>query len=67
MSGIALQQALVANGRKIPVIFTAAFSWERFKARLTSSNAICFLRKPFDSKVLIDCLETALRKLDDAR
>ena len=67
MSGIALQQALVANGHKIPVIFISAFSWERFKARLTSSNAICFLRKPFDSKVLIDCLETALRKLDDAR
>ena len=50
MSGIALQQALVANGHKIPVIFISAFSWERFKARLTSSNAICFLRKPFEFK-----------------
>ena len=67
MSGIELQQALVANGHKIPVIFISAFSWERLKARLASSNAICFLSKPFDSTVLIDCLETALRKLDDAR
>jgi FixJ family two-component response regulator len=66
MSGIELQQALVANGHKIPVIFISAFSEERRKALLVSSKAICFLRKPFDSKVLIDCLETALRKLDDA-
>jgi FixJ family two-component response regulator len=67
MSGIELQQALVADGHKIPVIFISAFSGERLKARLVSSNAICFLRKPFDSKVLIDCVETAVGKLDDAR
>ena len=66
MSGIELQQALVANGHKIPVIFISAFSEERRKALLGSSKAICFLRKPFDSKVLIDCLEAALRKIDYA-
>jgi FixJ family two-component response regulator len=60
MSGIDMQRALAASGRTIPVIFISAFPSERRKAAEVNPGTVCFLSKPFDSKILVDCLTEAL-------
>jgi FixJ family two-component response regulator len=32
----------------------------KLEAQAVASGAVCLLRKPFDSRALIDCLEKAL-------
>ena len=48
----------------LPMIFVTAFPDERVKARALEAGAICFLSKPFDGQVLIDCLNAALTAAD---
>jgi FixJ family two-component response regulator len=64
MSGFELQQSLIAEGRKIPVIFISAFPGEKLKAKALGPHPVCFLHKPFDTKTLVKCLEKALRETD---
>ncbi len=42
------------------MIFITAFPDERLKVRALEDGAVCFLSKPFDGQVLIDCLSKAL-------
>jgi FixJ family two-component response regulator len=65
ISGIELERTLIERGYHIPVILISAFPEERLKARATSPTAACFLRKPFDSKALVECLGAALCGTDD--
>ena len=60
MSGLQLQSLLRAKGFQTPIIFITAFPEERSRMRALDEGAVCFLSKPFDGKVLIDCLATAL-------
>jgi FixJ family two-component response regulator len=60
MSGIELQTALAARGRRVPIIFITAYPDEAIRARALAAGATCFLAKPFDGATLISCLETAL-------
>jgi FixJ family two-component response regulator len=60
MSGIELQQRLIADGHRIPVIFMTGFPTERMRATLLSLGAIGYLRKPFSDDCLITCLDKAL-------
>jgi FixJ family two-component response regulator len=60
MSGIELQQRLIADGHRIPVIFMTAFPKERMSADLLSAGAFGYLRKPFSDNCLITCLDKAL-------
>jgi FixJ family two-component response regulator len=60
MSGLDLQTRLRADGYDTPIIFITAFPEEKVKTRALKAGAVCFLSKPFDGKVLIDCLATAL-------
>jgi FixJ family two-component response regulator len=62
MTGIELQGVLGAQGRALPIIFITAFFEEAVKARALEAGAIAFLSKPFDGKVLVDCIDTALEK-----
>ena len=62
MSGIEMQGVLRAQGRALPIIFITAFFEEAVKARALEAGAIAFLSKPFDGKVLVDCIDTALEK-----
>jgi FixJ family two-component response regulator len=64
MNGLELQRTLIAKGHRIPVIFISALPEERVRAQALSPDAICFLRKPFNAKMLIDCLETTLRNVE---
>jgi FixJ family two-component response regulator len=60
MSGLELQSTLRAKGHRTPIIFVTAFPEERVRMRALEGGAICFLSKPFDGKVLVDCLTMAL-------
>ena len=61
ISGIELQDRLIAAGHKIPVIFMTAFPEERTKTRAIKAGAFGFLTKPFAQNTLMDCVNSALR------
>ena len=62
MSGIELQDQLIAAGHKVPIIFMTAFPEERTKARAIKAGAFGFLTKPFTQNNLLDCVHSALRE-----
>jgi len=62
MSGVELQRLLAAQGYRQPIIFITAFPDEKLRAQALRRGAVGFLTKPFDGNVLVECLETALRK-----
>ena len=61
LSGIDLQQKLLADGRNLPIIFITAFPDERMRKRALDAGAIGFLSKPCREELLIGCLQKALR------
>jgi FixJ family two-component response regulator len=66
MGGIELQRVLISQGLSTPIIFITAFPEERIRTRVLEAGAICFLCKPFDEQVLLDCLASALKRNKDA-
>ena len=60
MSGADLQDRLVANGYRIPVIFVTAACAENERSRMLNAGALGVLPKPFDTRALIECLNQAL-------
>jgi FixJ family two-component response regulator len=60
MTGIELQDRLIAQGHCLPIIFITAFPEMRARAQALAAGAIGFLAKPFDDKGLIECLDEAL-------
>jgi FixJ family two-component response regulator len=61
LSGLDLQTELLAQGHDTPVIFITAFPEERYQTRALDAGAIGFLKKPFDDRSLISCIEAALQ------
>jgi FixJ family two-component response regulator len=61
MSGVELQDRLIADGCRVPIIFITAFPDERVRARAMNAGAVCFMSKPYSQDRLIGCLENALR------
>jgi FixJ family two-component response regulator len=62
MSGIQLQSHLRSQGNQIPFIFITAVPEESIRKQALSEGAICFLTKPFDESLLINCLDTAVER-----
>jgi FixJ family two-component response regulator len=60
LGGLELQRILVAEGRNLPIIFITAFPDAQIRRAAMDAGAMCFLSKPFDGDVLIQCLERAL-------
>ncbi len=60
MSGLELQARLAEQGRRIPIIFVTAHGDSRMQARAMKAGAVAFLGKPFDDKVLLQEVRTAL-------
>jgi FixJ family two-component response regulator len=60
LTGLDLQQRLIDDGRRLPIIFITAFFSERLKVQTLEAGAVGFLRKPFDEETLIQCLSRAL-------
>ena len=61
MTGIALQDRLIADGYRRPIIFMSALSAEDAGAEVLRTAASNFLKKPFSDKRFIDCLDRALK------
>ena len=62
MSGIELQSHLIAQGCSVPMIFITAFPEESIRSRALKAGAVCFLSKPFDGTILIECIDIALKR-----
>jgi FixJ family two-component response regulator len=60
MSGLELQARLVEEGWRIPIIFVTAHGDSRMQTRAMKAGAMAFLGKPFDDKVLLQEVRTAL-------
>ena len=60
MSGLDLQQHLLAHGRCTPVIFLTAFPEERAKALALNRGAVAFLSKPLEETKLLRSMAAAL-------
>ena len=62
MSGVDLQDHLIASGDRTPVIFLTAFPDEGLRARALAAGAFGFLIKPLSEEKLIACLDKALAR-----
>jgi FixJ family two-component response regulator len=60
MTGIELQDRLIAQGHCLPVIFITAFPGMKARTQALARGAIGFLAKPFNDQGLIACLNEAL-------
>jgi FixJ family two-component response regulator len=60
LNGVELQKLLVAQGRRIPIIFVTAFPEERLRAHAMEAGALGFLSKPFESEALIKLIDKAI-------
>jgi FixJ family two-component response regulator len=60
LSGLDLQDHLLAQGHRTPIIFVTAFPEPKHRARALSAGAVGFLEKPLDDKALVDCLALAI-------
>lgn len=60
-SGLDLQSHLSAQNDRTPIIFITAFPRPEIKKRALDAGAICFLTKPFDNEMLINCIDLALK------
>ena len=61
MNGIDALKHLTATGSHIPVIILTAHGDDETRQRSLQAGAVAFLRKPFQSGVLVDAVRTALR------
>ncbi len=61
MSGVELQDRLIADGRSLPTVFISAFSDERVQQKVLERGAVGYLRKPFEEDRLVACIEIALK------
>ena len=64
MSGLELQQHLVAWNRAIPTILMTAYPDERAQAQAIKAKVVCYLVKPFVADELLACVRGAVQRHD---
>jgi len=62
MTGVELFMHLIATGQGIPTILVTAYPDDRVQERMLSEGVGCYLRKPLEEAVLIDCLRFAVAR-----
>jgi len=62
MSGLELQQQLIAAGASIPIVFISAHEDREARARGLRAGAIDFLQKPFSEDSLLGAISASLDK-----
>jgi FixJ family two-component response regulator len=62
MSGLDLVRKLKERGSMTPVILITGLPERRLDDEAISVGAECLLRKPFETKALLDCVERSLSK-----
>ena len=60
MSGQDLQRRLLAEGRRVPIIFVTAFPENHVRESVLAKGALAFLEKPFDCGRLIGLIRHAM-------
>ena len=60
LSGIELQERLITEGRRTPIIFVTAVLDEQIRNQVLEAGAIGILSKPFSDERLARCLNSAL-------
>ena len=61
LSGLDLQDRLIATGHRFPIIFITGYPDENVRAHAMKAGAIGFLSKPFNNDDLLGYLERALK------
>ena len=61
LSGVDLQDHLIARGHRIPIIFITGYPDENVRARAMKAGAVAFLSKPVNPDHLLGYLEKALK------
>jgi len=67
MTGIALQEAIIAAGLSIPIVFLTGHGDVPTSVRAMKAGAVDFIEKPFDSQVLLDTVRKAIERHRQAR
>ncbi len=62
MGGRELQQRLIANGHRIPIIILTANAEHDVRTRALEAGAVAFLSKPVDGDILLAAVKLALAK-----
>jgi FixJ family two-component response regulator len=60
MNGLDLQDRLIAQGSRIPIIFVTAFPEQTIQNRAQAGGALAFVEKPFSGRTMIELLCQAL-------
>ena len=60
MSGLDLQDRLITQGSRIPMIFITAFPEQTIRSRAEAGGALAFLEKPFGGRAMIELVRQAL-------
>ena len=60
MGGMELQEKLVAQGSKLPVIFITAFDSKNLRSQAKEAGAAGYFQKPVDDQALLDLIQWAL-------
>lgn len=61
MSGLELQDELIARGSALPIIFITAYEDKPASGQALAAGAVGVLSKPFEEKALLDMISAALR------
>jgi FixJ family two-component response regulator len=61
LNGLDLQERLLAEGYRTPIIFITAYPKDAARSRALEAGAVAFLSKPFKEASLITSLEIALK------
>ena len=61
LSGLDLQDHLIARGHRIPIIFITGHPDDNARARAMKAGAVAFLSKPVNADHLVSHLEKALK------
>ena len=67
ISGLELQQGLVAAGHNLPIIFLTGHATVPMSVRALKTGAIDFLQKPIEDQLLLDAIHRALEWNRQAR
>src|SRR4249920_3140557 len=61
LSGLDLQDRLIARGHRIPIIFITGHPDDNVRARAMKAGAVAFLGKPIDAGHFSGCVAKALK------
>jgi FixJ family two-component response regulator len=59
-SGLELQRRLVADNRRVPIVFITAHYLEEERKRAMEAGAVAFLSKPFTEQELLNAISASL-------